>query len=206
MPVAQRSGDAFALLLADRDRARVVRAFVLNPERSWSAPELGGAVQVAAPVARRILRALVHAGFAKEVRRRGRGQPSSVFVPGDPTAFTALQEFILSVGLPDLAGWARRLARLGGKVRLVVAAGVLAGDKTRLHSEAAPELLIVMDKPDPAQVRRAVVRLEREIGRELVVALFSREEFAYRRHVLDRAVREVFEQPHRIVRGSPEVL
>ncbi|GIW68581.1 MAG: hypothetical protein KatS3mg100_075 [Candidatus Parcubacteria bacterium] len=203
--MANTQGDVLALLMDSNERARVTRAFVLNPERAWSAAAMAEAVQVPAAVARQTLRALARAGFARAVRRRS-SLLAVEYAPMNGFAFSAFQEFVLRVALPDLTQWARELARAGGRVRLVVASGILAGDPARPESEATPELLIVADKADPARLRRAVARLEREIGRELAVAIFSREEFAYRRNIHDRALREVFERPHRVVRGSLEGL
>lgn len=201
--MASPHGDVLALLMGSNERARVTRAFVLNPERAWSAAAMVEAVQVPAVVARQTLQALASAGFARVARRRS-GPLAVEYAPLDGPAFAALREFILQVALPNLTQWARELARVGGRVRLVVASGILAGDLTRPENETTPELLIVADKADPTRFRRAVARLEREIGRELAVALFSREEFAYRRNIHDRALREVFERPHRVVRGSVE--
>ncbi len=185
------------MLLGTGVRARVVRALALNPHASWTAAALAQRVGAPTPLVRQTLRALARAGFAQE-QRSGRQR---AFAPAPSAAYEALQAFVFAAGMPDFLVWAREFAAAHRRLRLLVVAGVLVGDTLRPDGES-PEVLIVADTPDERVIRRFIGRLEREVGRDLAVAVFSTTVFRYRQDIGDRAIREVRERPHRVVRGS----
>jgi hypothetical protein len=174
-----------------------VRALALNPHTHWTARELADRVGVQAPLVRQTLRALVRAGFAQEQR----AGMQSKFAPAPSPAYEALQAFVYAAGMPDFAAWARAFASAHRRLRLIVVAGVFVGDTLRPDGES-PEVLVVADHPEERVIQRWIGQLEREVGRDLAVAVFSTAAFRYRQGIGDRAIREVRERPHRVVRGS----
>lgn len=81
-----------------------------------------------------------------------------------------------------------------GKLKLLVLSGVFLG-----LEDSEVDLLIVIDSPNKTKLERSIKKMESEIGKELLYAVFSSQEFRYRLDMYDKLVRNVLEGERKIV-------
>ena len=66
-------------------------------------------------------------------------------------------------------------------------------------------MLIVGDKLNKGKIEKEIKKLEAEIGKELVYALFDSKEFNYRLSMYDKLVRDILDFPHEVIFQTKEL-
>ncbi len=87
-----------------------------------------------------------------------------------------------------------------GRIKLLLVAGTFIKDK-----DSRLDLLIVGDKINRRAVEEGLKKLEAEIGKELVYAVFETKEFLYRYNMYDKLIRDVLDFPHEVIIETKEL-
>lgn len=161
---------------------RTTRLFLLHPTMSYSTKMLREKTRATADELRSALRDLLRATVIK--KRSGK------FVLNDECPFLpSLRELLVGEMLIDL-DLAKRLEK-SGTIKLLIASGVFID-----QGESRTDILIVADKIDQKNLRKAVTALEADIGHEVRYGVFAPKEFAYRISVNDKLIRDILDYPH----------
>ncbi|MEO6536101.1 MAG: hypothetical protein ABIT47_00255, partial [Candidatus Paceibacterota bacterium] len=182
--------DPLARLFGSYARLKLLRLFVFNDDMSFTIPDIVERTKTPKDAVRKEVSALVTCGLIR--KRAGKGGVQYV-ANRKFQYFDALQSFIRSttnLSDTDIVTSFKR----AGAIRLVVLTGLFTG-----ALETKVDLLIVGDKLEDKQLESSVRALEADLGRELRFASFSTEDFAYRRGVYDRLLRDIFDFPHRVI-------
>jgi DNA-binding MarR family transcriptional regulator len=180
--------DPLSRLFGSFVRLKLLRLFLFNDDLSFTLVDIAFRTKAAKDAVRKELNALIAAGLVR--KRTGKGAAQYV-TNRKISYYDALQTFIRSttnLGDADIVNSIKR----AGNVRLIVLSGLFTG-----AVETKADLLVVGDKLDDKILETSVRALEAELGRELRFASFSTEDFAYRRGVYDRLLRDIFDFPHR---------
>jgi hypothetical protein len=180
--------DPLSRLFGSFVRLKLLRLFLFNDDLSFTLVDIAFRTKAAKDAVRKELNALIAAGLVR--KRTGKGAAQYV-TNRKFSYYDALQTFIRSttnLGDADIVNSIKR----AGNVRLIVLSGLFTG-----AVETKADLLVVGDKLDDKILETSVRALEAELGRELRFASFSTEDFAYRRGVYDRLLRDIFDFPHR---------
>lgn len=186
-------------------RARMFKLFLRNPEKLFKVGEIAKKIQFhPRPVKTQISR-LHSIGFLKrrKVRRREkRGRPKGIsgpkLAPGiyysinpDFDFFQELQQLIFkSVPKPE-EQLTERIKKIGG-IKLALVSGVFL---SRQNSRA--DLVLVGDNMNQSRLKKLLISLEAEVGKEIDYATMSTQDFLYRYDMFDRFLRDFLEGPHK---------
>lgn len=188
-------------------RVRLLRLFLFNPDTPFDRDDLllrtkstprTLVPEIAVLTSAHIIKRKT---FTKVVRRKQRGKMVEVerkvigWIQNErfPNR-QALRTFLadtLSLTDDDMR---KRLGK-AGRIALVV----VGGSFIDLDLDSSVDLLIVGDRINRKTLETAIHGIEIEIGRDLRYACLSLSDFAYRRSIHDRLVRNVFDYPHRTV-------
>lgn len=180
--------DPLIKLFGSHSRLKLLRLFLFNPSKSFTAAEAAARSRVDASATRRELVNLVAAGLLKKARTK-------------ITRYELNEKFPYLLALKDLLlNTARRgesvpeRLRSAGTLKLVILTGVFVGDV-----EGGLDMLIAGDRIRESSLREKIKSLEAELGRELRYALLPTSDFLYRLNMNDKLVRDVMDYPHHIV-------
>ncbi len=180
--------DPFVKLFGSVTRVRLLRLFLFNPKKTFTASEASERVRAPQREASRELQILVAAGLL----RAGRGAKTRFSVDEHFPYFSSLQQMLLHAPLRGNDVYSRM--RATGVIKLVILAGIFTGEfENRL------DLLVVGDRINERRLRTAIKLLEADTGAEIHYASLATPDFQYRLTVSDRLLRDVFDYPHRIV-------
>lgn len=184
-------------------RPKCIRLFLLNPERILSFRDVAHRTKVRGAALRRELAALQSAALVKrgvkieETAKTGAGKKNNLrrkriegwMLDRSFPLFAELKLLMLNAAPVSKPSLLRRIRRLG-RIKLVTLGGIFLQEDTRL------DLLVVGDGIKKGTFERLMRDVEAEVGKELVYACLSTEEFTYRLGMYDRFVRDVLEAPH----------
>ena len=180
--------DPLIKLFGSHARLKLLRLFLFNPSKSFTAAEAAARSRVTSPETRRELLNLVAAGLLRRARTKLTRYELNEKFP----YLQALKHLLLNTArrgetVPE------RLRSAGG-IKLIILTGVFVGDV-----EGSFDMLIAGDRIRENALREKMKSLEAELGRELRYALLSTADFLYRLNMNDKLVRDVMDYPHRIV-------
>ncbi|MFC1625369.1 hypothetical protein ACFL1O_00610, partial [Patescibacteria group bacterium] len=79
-----------------------------------------------------------------------------------------------------------------GRIKLVVLAGIfIQSDDSRV------DILVVGDKIKKTILSKVFKEIEAEVGKELIYAVFSTDDFNYRINIYDKFLRDILDYPHK---------
>ena len=81
-----------------------------------------------------------------------------------------------------------------GKVKYLVLSGVFTQNE-----EVRIDILIVGDGIKQGMLKNGIKKLESELGKEINFAQFTTADFEYRQGIYDRLIRDVFDNPHKVL-------
>ena len=189
--------DIFETLFGSKTRARLLRLFVLNPEKSYTTEEIAEkAILLRAPLLREA-RALVRIKFL--IERTKSGKPIFSVNPSFPF-FSELRTLFIRPDSSVYEGMFKRIQSVGD-VRLLLVSGIFLN-----HQKSKADMILVVNNPSRAKLKAAMSFVEAEIGREIRFVLMNGEELQYRLNMMDRFLMEFLENPVReIVNKVPEL-
>jgi hypothetical protein len=190
------------VLFSSRPRVKVLRSFLFQPDRIFSARDLSDQTGAAASTVRKHARELASIDFLRqsETDDADDGQVRTVWKLNKQSPIREpLHELILMYEDVQLADVKDSVIKTGS-ISLLMAAGVLVG------TDSTPvDLLIVGEGVDKEALSNALARIESAMGTELRYTLFNKEEFQYRYDVYDKLIQSVFENDHEVLIDSLDV-
>lgn len=191
-------------------RARILRAFVINENETFTPATAAKRSGVSTTLAARELKILEKLGVIKQTKMilplatgksKVRRKPEQVWVL-DPAFryLRPLSTFVKEV-TPVRYEHVVSALRRTGKLSTLVLSGSFMGDPTR-----PADIILAGDSLNQRKLEGAVRSLESAFGRELRYAAFSNPEFRYRLTVQDRLLRDTFDFPHLILMDRAHLL
>lgn len=168
-------------LFNSRVRAKVLKLFFRNPEAELQIHEIADRTQTDYYAARREVLKLKKMGLIK-------GQ--KIYKLDKGFSFVdELRNLILHSAPISQDKIVKKLARIG-RFKLVLLSGVFMGqENSRL------DLFLVGNNVSERALSKFLKDMEAEVGKEIDYALFTTEDFQYRKNMFDKLVIEVLEGP-----------
>ncbi len=199
--------------LGNKNRSRVIRVFVFNPNDVMTLSDLVKRSGVSAKAALKEVKALIKIGLVKNSRSvsitlankskrtvKGNAKIAAWATNNDFKHLRAVSSFIHEVSPVHYDNIVGALKR-GGRISAVILSGAFMGDDTR-----PADILIASDSINERRLERAVRSLEPAFGREIRYAAFSTPEFRYRITVQDRLIRDTLDFPHVVLLDKTRLL
>jgi len=181
--------DSLQKIFGSAQRLKLLRLFLFNPQRSFTASEAARRAQVEPGEARAELANLVASGL---IRKNRRGKEIKYDVNAGFPYLLSLQNLLLNV--TSRGEEVKQRLKNVGSLKLVVIGGMFVGEW-----EAGLDLLVVGDRMKERALRTQIKKLEAEIGKEIRFACLGSADFLYRLNMSDKLLRDVFDFPHKIV-------
>ena len=181
--------DSLQKIFGSAQRLKLLRLFLFNPQRSFTASEAARRAQVEPGEARAELANLVASGL---IRKNRRGKEIKYDVNAGFPYLLSLQNLLLNV--TSRGEEVKQRLKNVGSLKLVVIGGMFVGEW-----EAGLDLLVVGDRMKERALRTQMKKLEAEIGKEIRFACLGSADFLYRLNMSDKLLRDVFDFPHKIV-------
>lgn len=179
-------------LLGSQARVKIMRLFLLNKDKSFNNKEIVKRSRVSQNIIRKELNALESVNF---IKKRTTGWSFN-------RSFKYTREFeglLVSADTLDEQAIADSFKKVG-RVKLLVVSGVFIKNK-----DSRVDLLIVGDKMKRNKIEEGVLKLEAEIGAEIIYALFDTKEFIYRLNMYDKLIRDILDFPHKVILRGKEL-
>lgn len=179
-------------MLGSGARVKIMRLFLLNRGKYFSAKEVIKRSRVSADTARRELRLLYSVNFIKKHATEWIFNPQfkygrefeDLLLGGDAISKSAILENF----------------KKAGRLKLLITSGIFIK-----NHDSRVDLLIVGDKMKRGKIEEGVKKMEAEIGGELSYAVFDTKEFLYRLNMYDKLVRDILDYPHEVVLQAKEL-
>lgn len=184
--------DPLSKLFGSTARVKLLRLFLFNPKASFTVPDMALRARITERAVRREIKLFGGIKLIERVRRPARARGMRYQLNDKFAYLGALQELLLNA--PARGNDLYERIRRTGVLKLIVLSGIFIGEW-----EGRLDILIVGDRMEERKLRERVKRLESEIGKELRYALLSSDDFFYRLNMNDHLIRDVFDNPHRIV-------
>ncbi|MEI6346239.1 MAG: hypothetical protein WCO79_03335 [bacterium] len=209
--------DTLSRLFGGDGKIKLMRLFLLNPDRQYTFDEVIAWTKLSKKVAETEIALLQKIGMISQEPIHSLPSaiaPSSVISKSGTKGkkkdkkekkekgFTLNQNFVYLKQLQSLiidtvllneGDTVKRIAK-AGKVKLIVVAGVFIQEW-----DSRADLLVVGDKIKEGALKTVIRKIELELGRELRYASLETPDFQYRLSIGDRLVRDILDYPHRII-------
>lgn len=182
-------------LFNSKPRAKILKLIFRNPNFIFKAKEVAQRTKVDYYAARRELYRLVSIGLLKLKIIHSSNQ-KGFLLNSDFDFFKELKTLVLKSAPVSNDKLLRRFKMLG-KIKLVLLSGVFIN-----QDNCRSDLLLVGDGIHQKQLDSLMKDLESEIGREVVYAYMSTEEFKYRKNMFDKFVLKALEGPKEVLWDS----
>ncbi len=179
-------------ILGSPARVKIMRLFLLNRGKWFANKDIVKRSQVRQEAVRRELRLLSSIGFIKKRLKDWSFDPA--FKYGSEIEALLVNSDTLSNA--TIVNYFKKV----GRIKLLLVSGIFIKTK-----DSRVDLLIVGDKIKRAKTEEGVRKLEAEIGKELVYAVFETKEFIYRLNMYDKLVRDILDFPHEVILETKEL-
>ena len=173
-------------ILGSPARVKIMRLFLLNRGKWFKSKDIAKRSKVSPSVTRRELQLLSSVDFIKR-RARDWSFNSSFKYASEIEGLLVNSDTLNHKDIIDNF-------KKSGKIKLLLVSGVFIKNE-----DSRVDLLIVGDKIKRGKTEEGVRKLEAEIGRELVYAIFDTKEFVYRLNMYDKLIRDILDFPHEVV-------
>lgn len=175
------------ILLGSRERARILRFFLQNPEQAYEFNEI---------VKRNMLRGgsvkgeLMTLSGIKFINKRTKKGKVFYQLNQDFDFYPELKNLIAK---SNVYPQCKSLGHIGkiGNVKLAVISGVFLS-----YHKSKADMILVGDGISKAKLKNLMNKLEAEIGKEINFVIMTADEFKYRLNMLDKFILEFLEGPH----------
>lgn len=179
----------FTHIIDTPSKTKLATFFLIAAPRSFHPEEVRKAVGEPGAVVAATLKHFVKQGFLKHNERRG-----EVYYQVNLRYpyFDELKSFLVKRPIRIRDEVSRELEKLNNTV-LVVLTGLFTG-LVRMPTD-----LVIVGRPTPASLKKAIDIVEKELRQEIYYTLFTEEEFNERVNMFERFTRDLFEGPHVVV-------
>lgn len=179
--------ETFESLFGSKERARLLRFFLQNPEQMYEFSEVLKKNMIRSNSTRRELQNLVKIRFVIKRSKQGKNyyQLNQNF-----NYYPELRNLIVK---SNIYPQCKSLGKIGkiGNIKLAAISGVFVN-----YPKSKADMIIVGDAVSKAKLRNLMDNLEAEIGKEINFVLMTMDEFKYRLNMLDKFILEFLEGPH----------
>lgn len=212
------TNDFLSIVLGDVSRAKVLRVFIFNESRTFTALEVAKRAGVSTREAARsieilygwkVIKKLKTASMPAVAKRPARSRSKKFSkkeivylwtLDVDFQHVRALSSFVHEVSPVRHEKIVTALKR-GGRLAAVILSGSFMGDPSR-----PADLIVAADMFNERRLDKAVRELEPLFGREIRYAAFSTPEFRYRLTIQDRLLRDTLDYPHMVLLDKTRLL
>lgn len=188
--------EVFEFLFGSKARARLLRLFVLNPDKEMSIEEILEKTLVSRREATKLLSQFKRFKIILGHTRRGK-KSYTINVHFD--LYSELKALFSNPSF-DVNDKAFHKLRAAGDVRLVLVSGLFLK-----YPKSKADMILVANNVSRAKLRAAIAALEAEVGQEVRFVLMTVEEMQYRLNMMDRFLMEFVEQPYEeVINKVPE--
>src|SRR3989344_694713 len=182
-------------LFGNAVRARLLRAFIYNPDEVFAVRSLAKKVKATGAALKREIKIFQKINLIKKRSAHDAKGKKVKGVALNPNFkhLDALREFLMQVAPLSEDAIAKKLGDKG-KAKLVVVSGMFLND-----SDARADMLVVSEKINDRKVNRIIADIGAEFGRDVSYALFTKDDFSYRLGMGDKLIRDIFDFPHRVI-------
>lgn len=173
-------------LFGSRSRSRVLRFFILNPDRDFVTADVASRNMIKTQDARKECIALAKMKFLKEKKQKGKRlyQLNTQF-----SYYPELKSlFIKANTYPQCHGLTK--VKSIGTVQLALVSGVFLN-----YGRSKIDLFIVADNVSRIKLNNLIQEIEAEIGKEVRYMIVTSEEMKYRMDMMDRFLMEFLTGP-----------
>jgi hypothetical protein len=174
-------------LFGSKERTRLLRFFLQNPEQSFDPDEIFKKNMLNSGKTRSELSSLVKIKFVLKRTRKGKNfyelNPEFIFYP-------ELKNLFVKANVSPHCKSLTRVSKIGN-IKLAVVSGAFIN-----YGKSKADMILVGDNVSKAKLKNLMSALEAEIGKEITFVLMTMEEFKYRLNMLDKFILEFLEGPH----------
>ncbi len=174
-------------LFGSKERARLLRFFIQNPEQFFDFSEIVGKNLLRGEKVKSELPALVRIKFILKRAKKGK-----IYYQLNQ-AFSFYPELKNLITRSNVCPQCQSLGKIGkiGNVKLAVLSGIFIN-----YAKSKADMILVGDGISKAKLKNLMSNLEAEIGKEINFVLMTMDEFKYRLNMLDKFILEFLEGPH----------
>ena len=184
------SAEVLEVLFGSKARARMMRFFILNPEKEYTFSEIAKKNLLKSSEARRELNVFKKAKFIKGRKRKGK---KSYYMNSEFPFYKEIEKLIVRSDIFPRCNSLTKIKKIGN-VKLAITTGVFLN-----YKKSDVDMLLVVDNLSKAKLKNLIANLEAEVGKELRYTVISNEELTYRLNMLDRFLLDIFKNPHEII-------
>lgn len=198
--------DTLSILFGTALRVKMMRLFLFNPGVSFDFEQIQGKMSVKPKEIQEEITFLKKVNLIKNLKivklvsiKKGKKVISkkkkvSAWTMDQKFKYTeALTDFLVKTHSVENKAIVKRLEK-AGKIRLVLVSGVF----TR-NPEARLDMFVVGDNIKDSSIDRIIKSIESDMGKDIRYAVLSAPDFAYRKSMNDKLVRDVLDFPHHIL-------
>ena len=175
------------VLFGSREKARLIRFFILNPDTLCSLDDLMTKNRIRKIEGRKAMRSLLKIKLVTE--RSIKKQKFYLLNKAFP--YYAQLHALIAATNRNPRSEALKKIRQTGDVKLVLLSGVFVD-----YQKGKIDMLLVINNVQRNKLAQVVALMEAEIGKEVRYMLLDAEEFQYRLELTDRFLMDFFEGPH----------
>lgn len=179
-------------ILGSPARVKIMKLFLLNSKKSFGSKDIVKRSRVNSDTARREIKLLSSVGFIKKRAENWSFNPSFKYA-------REIESLLVNSETLDNESIVSNFKK-AGRIKFLLLSGIFIKNK-----DSRVDLLIVGNKLKRARIEEEVRKLEAEIGRELIYAVFETKEFNYRLNMYDKLVRDILDFPHEVVLQAKEL-
>lgn len=179
--------EVFEFLFGSKARARLLRLFVLNPDKEFSLEE---ALEKTLVPRREAVRLFNQFKKFKIVLEHSRKSKKSYVANVHFDLYPELRSLFSNPSF-DIDNKSFRKLRGAGDVRLLLVSGLFLK-----YPKSKADMILVANNVSRSKLKAAITSLEAEVGQEVRFVLMTLEELQYRLNMMDRFLMEFVEQPY----------
>jgi hypothetical protein len=179
--------ETLEVIFGSRTRTRILRFFLLNPEREFTPAEI---IQKNMLSALQVRKELNDFAKIKFLNLKARKNEKKYSLNQDFHFYPELKNLIAKSNSHPQCKSLGKIKSIGD-VKLVLVSGVFLN-----YPKSKADMVLVANNVSRGKLRAVMNSLEAEIGKEISFVLMNSEEFKYRMDMLDRFLLEFLEGPH----------
>lgn len=186
-------------LFESHAKVRILKLFLRNEKSKFTTAEIKTRTQLDHRSVIIALEKLREAGVLKAYThfgKKGKSKDEKTYYINPSFIFVNEMRSLVLKSSP--ASKSRILKRIKGtgRIKLLILSGIFLKPDREL---SRTDLLVVGDDMSEKKFYKFLKELEAEVGCELQYSLLNSEEFTYRRKMLDRFLRDIFDRPHEVL-------
>ncbi len=198
------SSDVLAKLFGSSNRVKIIRLFLLNPEKVFEPKNIFSRAKVSQKFGRREISLLRSIGLIRpksnfiataikgKKKKLKKKRISGWALNESFPLIIGLKNFILDSTLLSRDQLLKKLHK-AGRMKLVILSGIFGEENIGTNRI---DILVVGDIIKKGILERVIREIESEVGKELVYASFHTDDFLYRLGMYDKFIRDILDYPH----------